>query len=827
MRRTPGLALAALLVAMAATTVQPVSAAVILSELCDPLLNYTTDRYIEIYNTGPGSVDLTGWKIVAVGNGVDVNTWTLSGTIGPNEAKVASSTAPVTVFPIHYASASWLTNYFNWNGKVGDGAKLVNASNVVIDNVLAPGTLFENQTLVRLPSVAAPTAVFNRSEWDTASVTLATNATPGSHNGSTPPAAGPRITDIVTDPASPASGNPVDVQATVIDTSSTIQAVTLSWGTAAGNLANVIGMPLLSGDTYRTSSSIPGQASGVTIYYRLLAESDSASTQSAILNYTIPGGGTGVPPSVLAVGEMSDSTFLVFFSETVEEASAEVPTNYTIGALSGVAAVRDSLAPAQVLVTIRGVAAGNRTLAVNGVADLEGNYTANATRSFNYVNVQIPAGYYDSAIGLSGSALRVALHNRIKNHTVGSYSAALTAFQTTDVKPNGKVWDMYSDIPGGTPPYEYSFGQTGSGVEGAGYNREHSFPSSWFNGDSPMYSDLWILYPTDAYVNGMRSNYPYGEVGDADEHVAQRQQGRELGLRGLLGHRVRAHRRLQGRPGARPVLRRDALFRPGRRVARQRLVRRRRDVPVGRHPVPRVVRRRSGQLEGAHAQRRGLRHPGQPQPLHRSPRVPDPHLRLDLGRRRRRRGGRRGLDAAPARQRAEPVPVADHDHVRPGAPRAGVARRLRRHGPAGPRADRRRGRAPGGRPCRRVERPRRQRPAGRGGPLLRAAPGPGRHGSRSGRNPADGRHALKSNVRSPPLVRSCMRTGGGVASPRGCDRLSGAGSGPGKGRGVRGETRARRGLSPIIQHGRLLPTPGRVRKDPSLFVITMFSRWIA
>jgi hypothetical protein len=30
-----------------------------------------------------------------------------------------------------------------------------------------------------------------------------------------------------------------------------------------------------------------------------------------------------------------------------------------------------------------------------------------------------------------------------------------------------------------------------------------------------MYSDLFHLYPTDGYVNGMRSNYPFGEVGTA------------------------------------------------------------------------------------------------------------------------------------------------------------------------------------------------------------------------------------------------------------------------------------------------------------------------
>jgi endonuclease I len=139
-----------------------------------------------------------------------------------------------------------------------------------------------------------------------------------------------------------------------------------------------------------------------------------------------------------------------------------------------------------------------------------------ATCSFNYVDVSIPAGYYAGTTGLKGSALRVALHNLIKNHTVKSYAYALTAFGTTDIKPDGKIWDVYSDVPGGTPPYEYSFGETGQGAgEGFGYNREHSCPQSWFGEASPMVSDLWNLYPTDAYVNNRRGNYPYGEVGSA------------------------------------------------------------------------------------------------------------------------------------------------------------------------------------------------------------------------------------------------------------------------------------------------------------------------
>lgn len=70
---------------------------------------------------------------------------------------------------------------------------------------------------------------------------------------------------------------------------------------------------------------------------------------------------------------------------------------------------------------------------------------------------QIPSGYYNSAQGLIGTPLKTALHNIIKNHTQISYAGLWTVYKKTDIKPNGKVWDMYSDIPSGTPPYEYTF----------------------------------------------------------------------------------------------------------------------------------------------------------------------------------------------------------------------------------------------------------------------------------------------------------------------------------------------------------------------------------
>ena len=52
-------------------------------------------------------------------------------------------------------------------------------------------------------------------------------------------------------------------------------------------------------------------------------------------------------------------------------------------------------------------------------------------------------------------------------------------------------------------------------TEGDCFNREHSWPKSWFGGFDYGFgaeSDLFELYPTDGYVNGLRGNLPLGYV---------------------------------------------------------------------------------------------------------------------------------------------------------------------------------------------------------------------------------------------------------------------------------------------------------------------------
>ena len=135
------------------------------------------------------------------------------------------------------------------------------------------------------------------------------------------------------------------------------------------------------------------------------------------------------------------------------------------------------------------------------------------------VRSQIPENYYQTATGKTGYELKTALYNIIKGHTDIGYDALYDAYKKTDNKPDNTVWDIYSDVPGGTPAYVYYHNVNNCGNysgEGDCYNREHSFPQSWFNERYPMRSDLFHVYPTDGYVNNRRGSFPYGETSSPD-----------------------------------------------------------------------------------------------------------------------------------------------------------------------------------------------------------------------------------------------------------------------------------------------------------------------
>ena len=156
---------------------------------------------------------------------------------------------------------------------------------------------------------------------------------------------------------------------------------------------------------------------------------------------------------------------------------------------------------------------------------------------FSVANIfaQIPTGYYDGTAGLTGAALKTKLSQIITSgHQTKSYDALDDEYPNSDkdsyYEKDGTVLDIYSENPTETDPYVYQFGVKKCGnykIEGDCYNKEHIFPQGYFNKASPMVSDIHHIVPTDGKVNGMRSNFPFGNVGSSVSYTSK--NGSKLG----------------------------------------------------------------------------------------------------------------------------------------------------------------------------------------------------------------------------------------------------------------------------------------------------------
>lgn len=143
------------------------------------------------------------------------------------------------------------------------------------------------------------------------------------------------------------------------------------------------------------------------------------------------------------------------------------------------------------------------------------------------INAAEPSGYYKTCLNLKDEALIKALNELVGPHNDVGYSGLWELYGKSDVRDNGTIWDIYSDI-------EWTFKKDQCGsytVFGECYNREHSFPKSWFNDKAPMYSDAFHIYPTDGKVNGQRASYPYGECANGTS-VASNGKNKPLGKLG-------------------------------------------------------------------------------------------------------------------------------------------------------------------------------------------------------------------------------------------------------------------------------------------------------
>lgn len=116
---------------------------------------------------------------------------------------------------------------------------------------------------------------------------------------------------------------------------------------------------------------------------------------------------------------------------------------------------------------------------------------------------QIPDGYYFTASGLSGSALKAALHDIIDDHTELSYTATINALKLTDEDPNNSNNVILIYTGWSYPKSSYSYE----------WNREHVWSKSHgdFGDNPPEGTDLHHLRPCDADVNTMKSNRDFSK----------------------------------------------------------------------------------------------------------------------------------------------------------------------------------------------------------------------------------------------------------------------------------------------------------------------------
>lgn len=91
----------------------------------------------------------------------------------------------------------------------------------------------------------------------------------------------PIISNIVTDPAVVKATDAVSVSAEVDPNTTTVNSVDLNWGTSSGSLGTTISMTNTSGNTWTTSSDIPAQTTGTTVYYEVEVTYNTTETTTS------------------------------------------------------------------------------------------------------------------------------------------------------------------------------------------------------------------------------------------------------------------------------------------------------------------------------------------------------------------------------------------------------------------------------------------------------------------------------------------------------------------------------------------------------------------
>ncbi|MDP4186130.1 MAG: lamin tail domain-containing protein, partial [Bacteroidota bacterium] len=149
----------------------------IISEICDPLNDFSNNRFIEIYNAGDVAIDLSAYRVRAVcNNESSENIWSLSGIILPGQAKVCGKTGATSFIPDFTNEWSAITD---WDGEPIDGGQLYYGSFLIDD---FSGMNFSDKHAVRNAEVRLPVTLCSPDQWSLSDVADADKqGTPGHH----------------------------------------------------------------------------------------------------------------------------------------------------------------------------------------------------------------------------------------------------------------------------------------------------------------------------------------------------------------------------------------------------------------------------------------------------------------------------------------------------------------------------------------------------------------------------------------------------------------------------------------------------------------------
>lgn len=296
------------------------SQSLIISEVADGTGAGGFPKIVEITNTGSSAATLDGLKLKMYTNGnlTAGSTYIITSYSLPAGASLVMTnidnvtpgqlwTDFTLTAPTHVL---YSVNSVNSNGN--DVYEFTDAGDVVIDvygvvGVDGTGTAWEflDSYAVRNNDITNGNQTFTESEWtfaganflDPFSADLSAYLTPGIHTFN--PSTAPIISNINIDPANPTSSSLVNVYADVVaQGTANLTEVKLLWGTESEVLPNEIIMNISTGDTYITSTAIPAQIEGTSVYYKIQATDDAAVTANSLELFYFIG---NLPPEISAI----------------------------------------------------------------------------------------------------------------------------------------------------------------------------------------------------------------------------------------------------------------------------------------------------------------------------------------------------------------------------------------------------------------------------------------------------------------------------------------------------------------------------------------------